>query len=330
MEKNNFLISYCKRNMGTLIGLLLLCTFLSIATDAFLDSGNLLTVLRQVCINATLAFGMTYVLIIGSIDLSVGSVLALSGVTCVMLIENGVPFIVALFASIFLGMVVGLINGIIIAFTGIPPFIVTLAMQTIVRGFSYIVTNGTSIVSGNVTFNAIGNKYVWGIPIPVVIVAVIIVIASLVLNRTKFGRWMYAVGGNKSAAVYSGINTRKIEIGVHAICGTLAAIGGIILASRMYSAQPTAGQNYEGDAIAAAVLGGTSFNGGVGTIGGTIIGVLIIGFLNNGMNLLQLSYYWQLVVKGIVIIGAVFLDLEKKSGKGVFSWNKKEKKAKGE
>ncbi len=134
---------------------------------------------------------------------------------------------------------------------------------------------------------------------------------------------MYAVGGNKSAAVYSGINSRQVEICVHVICATLAAVGGIILASRMYSAQPTAGQSYEGDAIAAAVLGGTSFNGGVGTIGGTIIGALIIGFLNNGMNLLQLSYYWQLVVKGIVIIGAVYLDMEKKKGRGIFALTKK-------
>ncbi|MCC8024514.1 MAG: ABC transporter permease [Clostridium sp.] len=323
MNENHFFVTYFKRNMGTLIGLFLLCAFLSITTDSFLDSGNLLTVLRQVCINATLAFGMTYVLIIGSIDLSVGSVLALSGVTCVMLIENGFPFGLALPASILLGSFVGLVNGIVIAFTGIPPFIVTLAMQTIVRGFSYIVTNGTSIVSKNEMFNSIGNKYVGFLPIPVIIVAVIIVIAALVLNKTKFGRRMYAVGGNKSAAVYSGINSRRVEICVHVICATLAAVGGIILASRMYSAQPTAGQSYEGDAIAAAVLGGTSFNGGVGTIGGTIIGALIIGFLNNGMNLLQLSYYWQLVVKGIVIIGAVYLDMEKKKGRGIFALTKK-------
>lgn len=313
--QDNWFVSFFKRNMGILIGLLFLCVILSFATETFFDSDNFITVLRQICINSLLAFGMTYVLIIGGIDLTVGSVVAMSGVLSVMMIESGVPLPVALVGAILSGTVVGLLNGSIVAFTGMPAFIVTLSVQQIVRGFAYIITNGRSISTANETFKKIGNGYLLGIPVPIYIVAVVVIIASVILYLTKFGRQMYAIGGNETAAVFTGIKINRVKIIVYAISGTMAAIAGIILASRMYSGQPTAGQNYESDAIAAAVLGGTSFIGGVGTIGGTIIGALVIGVLSNGLNLMQVTFYWQLVVKGIVILLAVGFDLWKKRKK---------------
>lgn len=308
----NALLNFLKRNMGILMGLLLLCVVLSFATENFFDSDNFITVLRQICINSMLAFGMTYVLIIGGIDLTVGSVVAMSGVLSVMMIESGVPLPVAIIGAVVSGTVVGLINGTVIALTSMPAFIVTLSMQQIVRGFAYIITGGRSISTGNATFKLIGNGYIMGIPVPIYIVAIVVVISSVILYLTKFGRQMYAIGGNETAAIFTGIKINRVKITVYAISGTMAAIAGIILASRMYSGQPTAGQSYESDAIAAAVLGGTSFIGGVGTIGGTIIGALVIGVLSNGLNLMQVTFYWQLVVKGVVILLAVGFDLWKK------------------
>lgn len=314
--KQNPLFKFIKRNAGILIGLLVLCVILSFASDKFLNAENFITVLRQICINLLLAYGMTFVLIIGGIDLTVGSVVAMSGVLTVMLLDGNVPFALALLLGVLLGTVIGTINGATIAFTGMPPFIVTLSIQLIVRGLSYIISNGRSVSisdpASNEMFKTIGNGYLFNIPVPIYIVFVITLIVSVLLYWTKFGRRMYAVGGNEVAANYTGISIRKVKIIVYAISGTLAAVAGIVLASRMYSGQPTAGQNYESDAIAAAVLGGTSFSGGVGTIGGTVIGALVIGVLSNGLNLLQVDYYWQQVVKGLVILFAVGFDMAKK------------------
>lgn len=309
---NNPIVSYVKQNAGILIGFIALCIFLTFASDSFLDMGNITNVLRQVCINGLLAFGMTCVMISGGIDLSVGSVVAASGVLVVLLISHGYPIIAAVLIAVLSGAVFGFFNGYIITKTGMHPFVVTLASQTIIRGLSYVITNGQPLQSNNNTFNNIGNGFLANIPIPVIIVLFIIIILSVILNKTIFGRHVYAIGGNRDAAKYSGINTKKTELRVYIMSAMLAAVAGIILAARMYSGQPTVGEGYEGDAIAAAVLGGTSFNGGIGSIGGTIIGVLVIGVLNNGLNLLQVSFYWQLVVKGFVIIGAVYVDLVKK------------------
>lgn len=314
-KSSNPVMNYFRNNAGTLIGLVGLTLVLSVTTTTFLTPDNLFNILRQVCTNATLAFGMTFVLIIGGIDLSVGSVLAASGVTVVILLERGVPCVPAILIGILLGGVMGLINGLIIAYTNMPPFIVTLATQMGIRGISYIITSGRSVSSTDPLFNAIGNGYVGPVPIPVLLVLIMIVISAIILNKTRFGRRMYATGGNLEAAVYAGIKVKKVQIWVYTICGVLASIGGIVLASRMYSGQPTAGNAYEGDAIAAAVLGGTSFNGGIGTIGGTLIGALIIGVLNNGLNLLKVSFYWQLVIKCIVILVAVYIDILKKKKK---------------
>lgn len=320
-NKKNFLIEngvvgFIRRNMGILIGLAVLFLFLSIFTESFLTTKNMLQVLRQICINALLAFGMTFVLIIGGIDLTVGSVVAISGVSIVMLLNAGVPLPVAFLLSLLIGSLIGLINGSIIALTGMPPFIVTLSLQGAIRGVAYVITDGRSVSCENEVFNAIGNGYFLGIPLPIYTVALVMVLISIILYYTRFGRRMYAVGGNVTAAQFSGIHVKRITIWVYIISGTLAALAGIILASRMYSGQPASGQAYESDAIAAAVLGGTSFNGGIGTIGGTLIGALVIGFLTNGLNLLHISSYVQMIIKGIVIIGAVGIDILKNRNKG--------------
>ena len=315
-EKPNVLVdnplgSFIKRNMGILIGLVVLFLFLSVSTDSFLSTKNMLQVLRQICINGLLAFGMTFVLIIGGIDLTVGSVVAISGVSVVIMLNSGVPLPVALVVALLLGAIVGLLNGGIIALTGMPPFIVTLSLQGTIRGIAYVITDGRSVSCDNAVFNAIGNGYLFGIPIPIYIVAFVMIVISILLYYTRFGRRMYAVGGNITAAGFSGIHVKKIMVQVYVLSGVLSALAGIILASRMYSGQPASGQAYESDAIAAAVLGGTSFNGGIGTVGGTLIGALVIGFLTNGLNLLHISSYVQMIIKGLVIIGAVGIDILK-------------------
>jgi len=315
-NKTNYLLEnpitgFVRRNMGILIGLAVLFIYLSVFTDSFLAAKNMLQVLRQICINALLAFGMTFVLIIGGIDLTVGSVVAISGVSVVIFLNGGMPLPAALVLALLIGAIVGLLNGLIIALTGMPPFIVTLSLQGAVRGVAYVITDGRSISCEHEVFNAIGNGYWFGIPIPIYIVAFVMIIISVILYYTRFGRRMYAVGGNVTAAKFSGIHVKKITIWVYVISGTLSALAGIILASRMYSGQPASGQAYESDAIAAAVLGGTSFNGGIGTIGGTLIGALVIGFLTNGLNLLHISSYVQMIIKGLVIIGAVGIDILK-------------------
>lgn len=312
---DNGLVGFVRRNMGILIGLAVLFLFLSIFTDSFLTTKNMLQVLRQICINALLAFGMTFVLIIGGIDLTVGSVVAISGVSIVMLLNAGVPLPIAFLLSLLIGALVGLINGGIIALTGMPPFIVTLSLQGAIRGVAYVITDGRSVSCENEVFNAIGNGYFLGIPLPIYIVALVMILISVILYYTRFGRRMYAVGGNVTAAQFSGIHVKNITVWVYIISGTLSALAGIILASRMYSGQPASGQSYESDAIAAAVLGGTSFNGGIGTIGGTLIGALVIGFLTNGLNLLHISSYVQMIIKGVVIIGAVGIDILKNRNK---------------
>lgn len=270
--------------------------------------------LRQVCVNCLIAFGITCVLICGGIDLSVGSVVAAAGVLAVQCGNSGFPLIFCILVPLLFGAVIGFINGYIISHTTIPPFIVTLSTQIIVRGISYILTGGQPAQSSNEAFNNLGVGSILGIPIPVIFVIVTFIILYFIMNRSSFGRHVYATGGNKEAAKYAGVDTRWVQVRVFIISGVLAALAGVVLAARLYSGQPSVGEGFERDAIAASVLGGTSFNGGIGTLGGTVIGVLIIGVLNNGMNLLKINSYWQFVVKGCVILGAVYVDYLKKRG----------------
>jgi ribose transport system permease protein len=309
--------NFLKNNAGILIAFVLMCVVLSILSPAFLTGSNILNVLRQISTNANLALGMTMVIIICGIDLSCGSILAVAGTLAAGLITfNHMPVAWAVLIGMAVGTGLGLFNGAVIAKTGIPAFVVTLAMMTMARGFAYVYTGGLPVRTLNESFNGIGNGYLGPIPLPVIYTTILYIGVMLLLYRTRFGRYVYAVGGNREAARFSGINIMKVEIVVFTLIGFLSSLSGVVLCARMFSGQPTVGNGFEMDAIAAVVLGGTSFSGGSGTIGGTIIGVLVIGVLNNGLNLLNVSSFWQLIVKGAVILLAVYIDtLKKKSGK---------------
>ena len=304
--------TYFKENLAILVAFIILCVGLSIATPAFFTKDNILNVLRQVATNSNLAIGLTMAIIIGGIDLSVGAILAFSGLLCASFISDGMNLGLAVLLAFTLGALFGLLNGLIIAYTNMPPFVVTLATQNIARGIVNVYANGQPISARNPVFNFLGVGYFLGIPLPVIYSFVLLAVMILILGRSKFGRQLYAVGGNEEAARFSGINIKKVKIIVYTLCGALASFSGIILAARMYSGQPTAGDGFELDAIAASVLGGVSFSGGVGKLGGTIIGVLVLGVLTNGLNLLNINFFWQYIIKGIIILLAVYLDILKK------------------
>lgn len=310
----NSILRFFKENLGILIGFLLLCLVLAIMKPVFLTQKNLLNVLRQLSTNLYLALPMTMIIILGGIDLSVGSIIALSGVITGGLIAfNGTPLPVAVLAGILSGVAVGAFNGLVVSKTAIPPFIVTLATMNIARGAAYVYTGGQPIRVMSDQFNFIGAGYVGKIPTPIIYLVIILLVTYFILNRSKLGRYIYAVGGNRQAAVFSGIKIDRVLSFAYTFSGLLAGIAGVVLASRMFSGQPTAGEGAEMDAIAAVVLGGTSMGGGVGKIGGTVIGGLVIGVLNNGLNLLGVNSFWQYIVKGGVILIAVYVDNVKKS-----------------
>lgn len=311
----NSLMDGIKSQLGILIALLVMCVFLSIATNSFLATTNIFNVLRQIAVNVFLACGMTMVIILGGIDLSVGAVIALSGCTCAsMIAKAGINPFLAILASIALGAVVGLINGLIVAFSTIPPFIVTLATMNISRGLARVMVNNKTVAVNNSIYKFIGTGYVGSIPVHIIFILIVIIITAIILTRTNFGRSIYAVGGNKMAAQYSGIDAKKVILLVFIINGILAGCAGILSSSRTMVGQYSLGDGAEMDAITAVVLGGTSMTGGVGTIGGTVIGCIIVGVLNNGMNLLGIDSSWQYVVQGAVVLLAVGVDFLKKSG----------------
>lgn len=312
--RENGIIKIVRSNLGILIGLLIMCIGLTFISDSFATSTNIFNVLRQISVNVFLACGMTMVILIGGIDLSVGSVIAISGCLCAGLItNNGIPSGLAIILAIIIGTLVGAVNGLIIANTKIPPFIVTLAMMNIGRGFARIYTNATTILVNDELFIWIGSGKIFGeILVQLLFMVVVVIITGLILNKTKFGRNIYAVGDNQQAAVYSGINSKKVIFLVFTLSGLFAACAGILSAARTFSGQFNVGDGAEMDAISAVVLGGTSMTGGVGRISGTLIGCLVIGILNNGMNLMGIDSSWQYVVKGIVVLLAVYIDYIKK------------------
>lgn len=300
----------------SIIGLVAFSIVISMMNDRFLTSSNILNILRQTSINSIIAAGMTFVIITGGIDLSVGSTLALSGAVAAFLIGSGANPLVGIAAALAVGSLIGLVNGLAITKGKLQPFIVTLATMTIFRGATMVFTDGKPISSGyekgGEFLSKIGNGYVMGVPIPIIIMIVVFAVGFYVLTQTTFGRYVYSVGGNEEATKLSGVNTDKVKLLVYSISGFLAALAGIIITARLSSAQPTAGSGYELDAIAAVVLGGTSLAGGVGTILGTVTGALIIGVLNNALNLMNVSSYYQLLAKGVVILIAVLLDRKNK------------------
>lgn len=307
------------KRFQSLIALVLLCIILSFLTDKFFTVANGVNVLRQVAVNVIIATGMTLIILTSGIDLSVGSVLALCGAITAGLLKNGiqiVPFDLyigftlfgAILAAILVGGLLGLFNGITITAFKVPPFVATLAMLTIARGFTMLYTSGHPISNLGEDFAFIGSGSIMGIPTPVWMAMVLVLIAIFITKKTKLGRYIYAIGGNETAARLSGIRINRVKLIVYSLGSALAAIGGIIVTARLDSAQPNAGISYELDAIAAVVIGGTSLNGGKGSVWGTVIGAVIIGILNNGLVLLNVSPFWQQVVKGAVILLAVIID----------------------
>lgn len=299
---------------GIIIAFVALCLVLSIINENFMTWENWVNVLRQTSINGILAIGMTYVILTKGIDLSVGSILAVSGIVAASLVTGDAAnsAIIGVFAGLLVGAILGAVNGGIVARLAVAPFVVTLGMLSVARGLTFIYNDGMPIANLSADFKFLGQGMVGEIPVPVIILVFIFAVFWFILKYTTFGRYVYAVGGNEKSAKTSGINTRMVIFVVYIISGALAALAGLILAARTTSALPQAGVAYELDAIAAVVIGGTSLSGGVGTLTGTLIGALIIGVINNGLDLLGVSSYYQQVIKGAIIVAAVLLDASRK------------------
>lgn len=296
------------RQFGTFFGLIALCLLFTILSPYFLTTSNLLNVAQQSSIIAVISVGMTFVIITAGIDLSVGSVLAFSGVVMASVLHVGLPIPIGILVGLGVGFSCGLVNGLLVSYGKIPPFISTLGMMSIARGAGLWFTDGRPISGFDDSFRYLATGEIFYIPVPVIIMIVVYIFAHLILTKTKMGRYTYAIGGNEKAAVLSGINIKLYLNIIYGIAGLLSALGAVMLTARLNSAQPIAGIMYELDAIAATVIGGTSLFGGKGTVIGTLIGALIIGVLRNGLNLLGVSSFIQQIVIGSVIIGAILLD----------------------
>lgn len=298
------------QDFGALIALFVLVVLIGIISPEFRTIGNFLSLLRQSSVNGLIAFGMTCVILTGGIDLSVGSVLALSTALCAGMIARGIPAGAAMAASLIIGTAFGVVSGILVTKGRLQPFIATLITMTVFRGITMIYMDGRPISNLGDSFwlKFVGKGNLFGIPFPVIIFLTVFALLFFVLERTTFGRRIYATGSSEKAAKLAGVNIDRTKLATYAISGCMSALSGIILLSRLNSAQPTLGSGYELDAIASVALGGTSMNGGRGRIWGTFVGVLIIAVLNNGLNILGVSSYWQDVVKGIVILCAVLSD----------------------
>lgn len=302
------------RQYGIFVAFIIICLILSFVAPQFLTISNWTIIITQVSINALLAFGVTFVIITGGIDLSLGSIVAVTGIVAASLAHPDTnPVIVPILVGLFSGLLIGAFNGFVITQSKIAPFIVTLGTMTIGRGLALILSKGRPISNLSDSFNFIGGGNVLGIPFPIIILIVAFSICYILLKKTILGRYIYAVGGNEQAAKASGINVNQIKLAVYLICGLLSGLAGILLTSRITTGQPNAGVGFELDAIAAAIIGGTSTSGGTGTMTGTLVGALLIGVINNGLDLLNVTSYYQQVVMGVIIIGAVVLD----------SWNQK-------
>lgn len=309
MNQHEFNIFMRKYGIGfVMIGMIII---LAIVSPTFRTTGNVISILLQVSINGLIALGMVWAITTGGIDLSVGSILALGSVVigAILDVSNG-NILLACLTAIIASVVFGFVNGFLIARYEMIPFVVTLATQLVIRGVAYIISGGYSQSLANANFKQIGNGNLFGIiPYPVVILIVVAVIAYILMHWTRFGRYVYAVGGNIHAATASGVNIFWTRVSAYIISALFTGIASIIMTSRISAAQPNIGIGYETDAIAACVIGGTSFSGGVATIPGTFMGIIIIGLIYNGMNLVGINSYWQTITKGLLIIGAIALDM---------------------
>lgn len=307
-EKKKMNLAATWEKVGMPFVLLVLVVFMLIKAPNFGTVSNLLNVARSISISAILAAGMTFVIITTGIDLSVGSTIAVSGCIAVLAAQQGLNPLLAILLGMVIGALIGLINGFLIAYCNLAAFIVTLGTMTFMRGLAYTITGGLPIVDNGLNFRALGNGYLFHVPIPFIVMIIVYVVMWIVLDKTKYGSHVYAVGGNAEAARLAGINVKGVLLSVYVIAGLCAGLAGCIFAARVVSAQPTAGDGYEMDAIAAAVLGGTSLMGGKGKIPGTLIGAIIFGVLTTGLVLMNVPFFTQQLVKGIVIIIAVLID----------------------
>ena len=295
-----------------LVGLIVVSIVMIFASDSFLSYSNITNILRQVSINALIAVGMTFVILTGGIDLSVGAVMALCGTLAAGLMAAGMNGVLALILCLVLGCGFGLANGAFVAFAGMPPIIVTLATMGIARGLGLIYTGGYPISGLPTWVNWFGEGRILGLQTPIVIMLVVYIIGWVLLERTPFGRYVYAIGGNETATRLSGVRVARSKLLIYGLSGLTAAIAAVVLTGRLMSGQPNAGQGFELDAIAAVVLGGTSIAGGRGSLIGTLLGALLLGVLNNGLNMVGVNPYVQTVVKGVIILLAIYIGRERR------------------
>jgi ribose/xylose/arabinose/galactoside ABC-type transport system permease subunit len=304
----------CPPQLGLAIGLAALMIALAIARPNFLTVGNLINLVRQISINGILAVGVTYVLLTGGVDLSLGSVVALTGVIAATFAHPGqYPLIVPVLIGIAAGALCGAANGLVVTRGRLAPFVVTLGMMTSARGLALLLSGGRPVSNLTTPFTRIGSGDFLGIPAPTWILLAVALGSHVFLRNMRMGRYVYAVGGNEDAARASGVKVKRVKMFAYTICGAMAGLAGVVLAARITTGQPNAGIGYELDAIAAVVIGGTSLSGGTGSISGTVLGALLIGVINNGLDLLNVSSYYQQVIKGLIIVGAVWLDRSRKS-----------------
>lgn len=311
-----------KKDMGKILrqfGLIFVALFIiivmSFVSPVFLTSQNITNILRQISLNGILSIGMTFVILTGGIDLSVGSVIAITGVISGSLMANGCNWFVACLAALVCSLICGFVNGWLISYIGFQPFIATLSTMTIGSGIALAYSNGKPYTISDPAFIKIGQGTVAGIPIPIILLFIFCAAGLIILNMTTFGRYVFAIGGNKNAAKLSGVRTRVIQLAVYVISSVCAWMVGLILAARISSGQPIAGEGYEMDAIAATAIGGTSMSGGIGSLTGTMCGFVLLGLLSNSMNLMNINSFYQKMVKGLLIILAVFLDMKSKGKK---------------
>jgi ribose/xylose/arabinose/galactoside ABC-type transport system permease subunit len=305
---NTATLSHIMKSWGLAIALVVICAALAIAHPGFLTVPNLLNVARQISINGILAVGVTLVLLTGGVDLSLGSVVALAGVVAAGMAHPGDhPVLVPVLLGVATGALCGAANGMMVTRGMIPSFIATLGMMTAARGLALVISDGRPVSNLSGEFTSLGGD-LGVVPIPAIILGVVALVTWLLLRHFRIGRHLYAVGGNPEAARASGINVGGIRLLAYSACGALAGVAGVVLAARITTGQPNAGVGYELDAIAAVVIGGTSLSGGVGSVGGTILGALLVGVINNGLDLMNVSSYYQSIVKGVIIVGAVWLD----------------------
>lgn len=315
LRDKNPALGFLSKNKIVVVFVLLFVA-LSIVQPAFFTYDNITNYLRQIATNAVLAIGMTLVMTTGSFDLSVGSVLAVSGIVAGMLAKAGVPISLVIIVGVAIGAAFGAANGLAVAIFKLPSFIVTLAMMQVARGIAYLLSGGFPVSGFASKYLSIGQGYFLYIPIPVWILIIVAVIVAVMLAKTRFGRHVYFVGGNEEASRISGINIFSVRVRAHTLCGMMAGLAGVILTFRVASAMPGAGQGYEMDAIAAAVIGGCSLSGGISSITGTVLGALILGIINNGLNLLGVTTYPQMIIKGLIIFAAVLLDTYSTKARG--------------